>query len=158
MEDSGPVTVTQVIDDQLKGLRTKTKNPLTNQQAEDAYGDLVSTISVLNSAWAAETGIPTLEVSGSSGPTVEDVKHGGTDRRAVRAWRLIEVRAVAGESTSRDKQMGLVESPRIVTKLKDWIIQIKDILRDIAKAMKATSYTVTVGFPWGVSIAVTFNI
>lgn len=158
MVEGGAIGVTEVIDSQLTELRTRTKKHLTSNEAEVAFGDLVSTINVMNVFSAAELGFSGSPQVDTPVSALEGVIQLGSDKAAV---PQVEQRRSGARGSGGDVATTQAVSAKptgILAKLKDWVTRIKDILHDIAKAMGATSYTISVGFPWGMSIAVTFGI
>jgi hypothetical protein len=45
-----------------------------------------------------------------------------------------------------------------ITHLKEWVARIREVLDKLAKALHASGWMVSVGFPWAVSISVVFDI
>lgn len=159
MAEGGAIGVTEAIDNKLSELKARAKKRLTEAEAQDAFGDLISTVGVINVASAAEAGyVGTLLVNPFESDASEQI-HGKAKRAQVRTEKFVEDPAVYRDLLVTPKPPA--EAPPatgILAKLKDWVIRIKEVLEGIAKWMKATSYTITVGAPWGISIAVTFNL
>lgn len=49
-------------------------------------------------------------------------------------------------------------SDDVIARLKKWVAQIQEVLRKLAQALHASSWSVTVGFPWTILISVDFKI
>lgn len=49
------------------------------------------------------------------------------------------------------------QKPSLISKLTGWLNQLKASLAKAAKGIGAASYSITVGFPFGVSVGVSFN-
>jgi hypothetical protein len=49
-------------------------------------------------------------------------------------------------------------SDDVVSRLKKWVAQIREIVLKIAQALHATSWTVSVGFPWAFGLSLSFDI
>jgi len=54
--------------------------------------------------------------------------------------------------------LSISQKPSLVRGLEKWINKIRSALKRLAKKVGANSFSITAGFPWGVSVSVSFPI
>ena len=116
MEPVRIAPLTTLIRSRLDRLGDPTFN-IDASTAEDALGELLATVELMNHSFAAEL------------PSDPSLPRGEADKE----WG------------------GFIEERR------NLISKVEKILSRIAKALKAASYSISIAFPWGVTISISFN-
>lgn len=117
------------IESRFDNIKAHVERGLKEADASDQFVDLAATIELINRYAASEL------LSGTSTATG----------------------AVSG-ITPKGGAVSKSLSDEVIARLKKWVSQIREIVLKLALALHASSWSVSVGFPWNITLFLNFSI